>query len=225
MKKRIYLFCNEGYGSAYLAAFQSHAKKLANFECRVVFSAKGPAENALRRLARLIGHPLTRTINCLGRRNSCVGGLPASRVIDVNSPEFYETVPKGSIGFICGFNQIFRRPTIERFSSFLNFHPALLPYYRGAIPSYWVIKNGERITGFTAHVVTEAIDAGEIVYQETVEVDPGISEAGLDRKVAVLGAAYLIECLDAVVAGNPFRRSQVSAEYAHPVHYTSPNRN
>ncbi|MCB9865201.1 MAG: hypothetical protein H6816_00975 [Phycisphaerales bacterium] len=52
----------------------------------------------------------------------------------------------------------------------INFHPGLLPRYRGRAPVNWAILNGERELGLTAHVMEEGIDCGDIVAQERFEL-------------------------------------------------------
>src|SRR5262245_23654959 len=47
----------------------------------------------------------------------------------------------------------------------VNLHPSLLPQYRGPCPWKWTIVNGETITGATVHVVSEKVDAGDILAQ------------------------------------------------------------
>lgn len=222
MKTRIYLFCNRGYGSAFLGALGAAATEMPDYDFHVVFSAKVARSALTRRVVRALGHPL-KTWQTL-HRTSAGGTLGVDNVADVNAGEFVESVPPGSIGFVAGFNQIFGRPLIDRFSTFLNFHPSLLPYYRGAIPSYWVLKNGETTTGLTVHAISERIDAGEILYQELVAINRHMSEAELDGKIATIGACYLHECLRTIAAGAPLRRDRVEPEYAVRVDYVPAKR-
>ena len=44
-----------------------------------------------------------------------------------------------------------------------NFHPGILPEYRGAGCSSWVIINGEKKSGVTLHLIDEGIDTGDII--------------------------------------------------------------
>lgn len=47
----------------------------------------------------------------------------------------------------------------------INFHPSLLPKYRGAHPHFWCLVRGEKTSGVTAHFMTERIDDGNIIAQ------------------------------------------------------------
>ena len=58
----------------------------------------------------------------------------------------------------------------------MNVHPSLLPKYRGANPYFHTIKNGEKSSGVTFHLMNEKIDRGDILMQEVVpisDVDTG----------------------------------------------------
>jgi methionyl-tRNA formyltransferase len=52
----------------------------------------------------------------------------------------------------------------------INFHGSLLPKYRGRTPHIWSIINNEKITGITAHILTEDCDKGDIILQEPIEI-------------------------------------------------------
>jgi methionyl-tRNA formyltransferase len=54
----------------------------------------------------------------------------------------------------------------------INLHPGLLPKYRGRAPLNWAIINGETRLGLTAHFVSEDVDAGDIVAQESFDLAP-----------------------------------------------------
>ncbi len=50
----------------------------------------------------------------------------------------------------------------------VNFHASLLPAYRGKHPVFWALRNGERWSGLTVHVMDTGIDTGDILYQVRV---------------------------------------------------------
>jgi methionyl-tRNA formyltransferase len=52
----------------------------------------------------------------------------------------------------------------------INIHGALLPKYRGKLPSFWVLANGEEKTGVTVHYMNEELDDGPIIVQEEVPI-------------------------------------------------------
>ncbi len=54
----------------------------------------------------------------------------------------------------------------------INYHPSLLPKYRGASAMNWAIINGEEETGVTIHYIDEGVDTGDIILQEKVTILP-----------------------------------------------------
>jgi len=68
-------------------------------------------------------------------------------------------------------NQIFKEPIINLApKGCINLHTALLPKYRGLMPSFWVLKNDEEYTGVSVFFVDEGIDSGPIIVQEKVKI-------------------------------------------------------
>ena len=72
-------------------------------------------------------------------------------------------------------NNILRIPKLGSF----NFHPSLLPAYAGGNPWFWVIAKGEKYTGVTIHLMTSVYDAGDIVLQNKIRIENGITEQRL----------------------------------------------
>ncbi len=60
---------------------------------------------------------------------------------------------------------------LPKFFAF-NIHGSLLPKYRGRTPHVWAIINNESKTGITAHIIDEKCDAGDIIEQIEIEIDP-----------------------------------------------------
>lgn len=225
MKDRIYLFCNKGFGKNFYLEFQSFAILNKKYECIVVFSIKTSGEKGFRYFVKYIKAILDTEYLIYLLKYFKTGGCMPIAVENVNSQKFFAGVPLGSQGFVAGFNQIFSEQLIERFANLINFHPSILPFYRGAIPSYWVLRNNEPTTGFTAHRMTSKIDCGEILYQEIIPVDQEMTENELDKKIAFIAAEYFKECLVAITQGRSFKRKTVESPYKNNVGYVSSKRN
>ncbi len=58
-------------------------------------------------------------------------------------------------------------------SKIINIHPSLLPYFPGASPYRQAYENGVRVTGCTAHFVTEQLDQGPIILQDVFHINVG----------------------------------------------------
>lgn len=54
----------------------------------------------------------------------------------------------------------------------INYHDALLPKYAGMHATSWAILNDKKTHGVTWHVMTNEVDAGDILKQGTVTIDP-----------------------------------------------------
>lgn len=54
----------------------------------------------------------------------------------------------------------------------INYHPSLLPKYRGGSAMNWAIINGETETGVTIHYIDAGVDTGPILLQERVPIAP-----------------------------------------------------
>ena len=53
----------------------------------------------------------------------------------------------------------------------MNFHGSLLPDYSGAHALNWQIINGEKVSGVTIHELTNTVDGGRIIAQESFKID------------------------------------------------------
>jgi methionyl-tRNA formyltransferase len=102
-------------------------------------------------------------------------GVQHARTQDVNAPEFLEELRSLGTDVIVSVScpQIFRAPLIELpAKGCLNVHGALLPQYRGVLPSFWMLANGERQAGVSVYFVNEEIDAGDLCAQRSFDVSP-----------------------------------------------------
>lgn len=52
-----------------------------------------------------------------------------------------------------------------------NFHPGVLPWYRGAGAYSWAIMNGEFETGVTLHEIDKDIDHGDVIYIQRFQIE------------------------------------------------------
>lgn len=75
----------------------------------------------------------------------------------------------------------------------VNFHPSLLPAYRGASPTNWAIVNGDVATGVTAHYLTHELDAGDIILQERCPITITDTDGTLRLKLARLTSTMVMK--------------------------------
>ncbi len=115
------------------------------------------------------------------------------------------------------YGKIFRRRllALPRLGC-LNLHPSLLPRYRGLAPIPWAILRGDAATGVTLYQMTSELDAGPIVAQEVVAIEPHETAAELSRRLSDVGAALTCSGVRAWLGGarNPEPQDAHSASYA-----------
>lgn len=95
-------------------------------------------------------------------------------------------------------NQIFKDPIINLApKGCLNLHTALLPIYRGLMPTFWVLKNNEKYTGVSVFFVEKGIDSGPIVVQKKVEIG-NRSQEELIIYTKKIGMEAIAEAIDLI---------------------------
>jgi len=95
-------------------------------------------------------------------------------------------------------NQIFKSKLINLApNGCLNLHTALLPKYRGLMPTFWVLKNREKFTGVSVFFVDEKIDNGPIIVQKKIKITTN-KQAELIRLTKKLGMDSIIEAINKI---------------------------
>lgn len=92
------------------------------------------------------------------------------------------------VGLVCaaGFMRILSPAWVRAFAGrALNIHPSLLPAFPGLRPQRQALEHGVKITGATVHFVAESVDAGPIVLQAAVPVEPDDTEETLAARILV----------------------------------------
>jgi len=77
----------------------------------------------------------------------------------------------------------------------INIHPSLLPAFPGAYAYVQAYERGAKIVGCTAHFVTEDLDQGPIIYQESFKVSSTDNLDTIKKKGQELEAATLLEAV------------------------------
>ncbi len=91
-----------------------------------------------------------------------------------------------NINLIClaGFMKILSKKIINKYKNrILNIHPSLLPKYKGLNTHKRVIKNNEKFTGCTVHIVNSKLDSGKIILQKKIKVLRKDDVSSLSKKV------------------------------------------
>ncbi len=77
----------------------------------------------------------------------------------------------------------------------INIHPSLLPAFPGAYAYVQAFERGAKIVGCTAHFVTEELDQGPIICQESFKVIEEDTLESIKKKGQQLEAATLLEAV------------------------------
>jgi methionyl-tRNA formyltransferase len=90
----------------------------------------------------------------------------------------------------------------------INVHPSLLPKYRGAAPIAHSILNGDNITGVSIIKMVKKMDAGPILAQQSLIMNPDETALQLEKRLADLGAVILLDVIRKLETGETDPREQ-----------------
>lgn len=104
---------------------------------------------------------------------------------DINCKAFIEHIRSTGIDLIVSVSapQIFQQALLEvpRYGC-INIHNGRLPDYRGMLPNFWQMRNGEQYSRTTIHTMVRKLDAGAVVWEEATSIRPGMSLDALIRE-------------------------------------------
>eukprot|EP01098_Paradermamoeba_levis_P001704 TRINITY_DN11968_c0_g1_i1.p1 TRINITY_DN11968_c0_g1~~TRINITY_DN11968_c0_g1_i1.p1 ORF type:complete len:204 (+),score=2.39 TRINITY_DN11968_c0_g1_i1:81-692(+) len=118
-------------------------------------------------------------------------------------------------------NQIFKRKLLDVATyGCINLHTALLPKYRGLMPSFWVLKNGETHTGVSVFFVDEGIDSGPILVQDKLAIG-NMSQAELIDVTKKMGMDAILKSIDKIHSG---KYTLIENDASQMTYFTFPTR-
>jgi phosphoribosylglycinamide formyltransferase-1 len=87
---------------------------------------------------------------------------------------------------LAGFMRLVGAALLDAFpNAVLNIHPSLLPAFPGLDAQRQALEYGVKLTGATVHLVTRELDAGPIVLQAAVPVQPDDSVHSLSERILI----------------------------------------
>jgi methionyl-tRNA formyltransferase len=137
-------------------------------------------------------------------REAGTPSIPVLETDDVNAPDSIAQIKnaKPDLILVISFGQKIGNPLLQLPpKGTINVHASLLPKYRGAAPVNWVIINGEKETGVSIIRLSEKIDAGDIIAQTKIQIEPDENAAHLHDRLAHLAAPLLLETIDLIETG------------------------
>ncbi len=125
---------------------------------------------------------------------------------DVNAESFRDMLENKGVQFIVSISgtQFYKKALREQMPfGIINCHGALLPRYRGLMPSFWTLANGEKEGGVSVHLVNSKIDDGPIIVQKHYRIHSHDTVEDIMMRSKDLAAEAIIECVRLVEKGNP----------------------
>jgi methionyl-tRNA formyltransferase len=124
--------------------------------------------------------------------------IPLIRPATLRDPEALATLAawQADLIVVTAYGKILPRAILELPAlAPINVHASLLPRHRGAAPIAAAILAGEAVTGVTIMLMSEAMDAGDILLQQPLAIEPEDTTATLGARLAALGGGALAEAL------------------------------
>ena len=98
----------------------------------------------------------------------------------------------------------------------LQFHPSLLPKYRGPSSINWPISRGDRETGLTIFRPTDGLDEGAVILQKHTPVGDNDTLGNVYfERLFPMGVQALLEAADLVVAGKHRETAQDESQASY----------
>ena len=164
----------------------------------VFISGTGSNLKSLIKFSKLIKSPIS--INIIISNNTKSKGLEFSKIYKIKKKIFVfknhiiaekkilKELKKNKINLIClaGFMKILSRNFIKNFKGkILNIHPSLLPKFKGLNTHERAIKNKEKYSGCTVHIVNSKLDSGKIILQKKVKIQKYDTPKTLADKILI----------------------------------------
>ncbi len=181
---RIAIIGQQDFGKAVLDAFLARGDEVAGVFCKP--EKPGEKPDALRAAAE-------------------AAGLPVLQFPSLKSPEAEQAlraldVDLGVMAYVLQFAPqsfvgIPKHGTIQ-------YHPSLLPKYRGPSSINWPIARGDSETGLTIFRPTDGLDEGPVILQKRCAIGPDDTLGDVYfNHLFPLGVAAMLEAADLVLAG------------------------
>jgi folate-dependent phosphoribosylglycinamide formyltransferase PurN len=126
------------------------------------------------------------------------------KINSINSPEFKNFIIDNNYDLIVSYScpQIFKKETLDFFEKknidIVNFHPGILPKYKGIFLNFFSLKNREEFVGITFHRIIEKIDSGQIMSVFKIPIEKNDTIFSLYEKIYMSDESlkFLVSCID-----------------------------
>ncbi len=137
-------------------------------------------------------------------------GLRILQPEKLKNPEFVETLREidADLFIVIAFRMlpevVWLMPRLGTF----NLHASLLPKYRGAAPINHAVMNGETETGITTFFLRHEIDTGDIIMQQSIDIDEDENVGSVHDRLMEIGADAVLKTVDDIIKGSLQTRPQ-----------------
>lgn len=137
-------------------------------------------------------------------------GVPLLTPADVNVPEVAAQIQgmKAHAAVVIAFGQKLTPAVLPGDGRAINLHASLLPRWRGAAPINAAILAGDRETGNSVITIAPRMDAGLILAQSRLTIDPLVTAGELHDQLSEQGVDLILGVLAAMRSGTAAGRPQ-----------------
>jgi methionyl-tRNA formyltransferase len=132
-------------------------------------------------------------------------GVTVSDEPDINAEPFLERLKSLNIDAVVSVaaSQIFRKKLLElpRLGCW-NVHGGRLPRFRGMMPAFWTLMEGESEGAVTVHKMNSRLDDGDILLQRLYPIQDGEPLHDLIVRSKRIAAGALLDALETLHTGN-----------------------
>lgn len=147
-------------------------------------------------------------------------GLELHEVESVNEGEALArlTALAPDVIVVVAFGQILKKAVLNLPQyGCLNFHPSMLPKYRGAAPVQRAVMDGVAESGLTIMRLVRKLDAGPVLLQQPWTLDLSRTAAELLDEAGRLGAPLMLQVLERLPSLTPVPQDDAKATFAPPL--------
>lgn len=146
-------------------------------------------------------------------------GLDVIQVARARDPELHDRIAEiaPDVAVVVAYGSILPKTLLDvPAKGFVNLHFSLLPLYRGAAPVQRSIMNGDEVSGASVMVLTEGMDEGPVLARKELPIAYDDSTRTYGERLALEGAALLVESVRAFLSGDLVAEPQddAAATYA-----------
>ena len=127
------------------------------------------------------------------------------RMRQEHDAEIVAVLKERGVELVClaGYMRLLSPDFIQAFHErIINIHPSLLPAFPGLDAQKQAFDHGVKVTGCTVHFVNEELDAGPIILQRAVEVQPDDTAETLAARILVEEHRAYVEAVRQIQSGS-----------------------